>query len=345
MLFSELPGHNKIKDILLHTAANNRIGHAYLFEGPSGVGKINFAKAFAQRLLCENPIHAEACGKCPSCSRCESGNHPDLSIVTNQLYDPTKKSTDILVETIRKMKSDVYVKPFLSTRKIYIIPKADTMNLYSQNSLLKVLEEPPGYCTIILLAENSNSFLPTIRSRVSEIKFYPLSEEEVECELSKIFHSADAEKIKLASKMSGGSLTMAKQFVEDEDKNLLRDELLNAVFALWEGRRKAIYDFSLLLKKNKDQIEFLMSIMRDLFRDILYIKQTNDSKGIINLDRRIKIEKLAENTTQKTSLRLIEIFLKYSDYFSKNIGYGSISQCIGLELWEAINDRGYRSKI
>ena len=345
MLFSEITGHNKIKDMLIRLAESNRVGHAYLIEGPYGVGKLSVAKAFAKRLICEDPQSGDSCGKCGGCSMCDSQNHPDVCIVTNQLYDQSKKSTDILVDTIRKMKNDVYIKPFLASRKIYIIPKADTMNLYAQNSLLKILEEPPAYCTIILLAENINAFLPTILSRVVALKLYPLSDMEVEGYLQKNFGNVGGEKIALATKMCGGSIKKAIELLGNTDLQQLRDEFLDHIFALFEGRRKGIYDFSLFMRQNKDKVDFLMDIMRGVFRDILCIKQTGEFGEIVNIDKRVKLEKLSAQIKAKNALRMLEILFKYSDYFSKNIGYGIISQCLGLELWEAINDRGYRSKI
>lgn len=346
MLFSEIAGHNKIKDVLARAAVANRVGHAYIFEGQRGVGKCSVAMAFAQRLVCENPNGGEACGICTSCSRCNSKNHPDIQLVTNQLYDPSKKTVDILlVDTIRDMKRDVYIKPYESERKIYIIPKADTMNISSQNSLLKVLEEPPEYCTIILLAENSNSFLPTILSRAVTLKFFPNSEDEVREWLVKNSSETDTEKIDVAARLCGGSIGKAKELLESTETVQLRDEFIDRVFALSGGARRSIYDFSLFLKQNKDEISFLMNVLQEIFRDVLYIKQGDSIDRAANSDKKIKLQKFADYIHTKNSVKLLELLIKYNDYFSKNIGLGAVSQCLGLELWEAINDRGYRSKI
>lgn len=345
MLFSEVIGHNKIKSILTRTVRDSRIGHAYLFEGPEGVGKLSLARAFAQMIVCENPEELDACGVCPNCSRADSQNHPDVTIVTNQLYDASKKSSDILVDTIRNMKSDVYIKPFLGSRKIYIIPKADTMNLSAQNSLLKVLEEPPEYCTIVLLAENREAFLPTILSRVSVFKFFPLAEDDVEQYLTQNFEGTDADQIKLLAKMSEGSIKKARELFENPESRQLREELFECVFAILGGNRKTIYDFSLFLKQNKDEFEFLMNVLQSIFCDALHIEQTQNAENISNIDKKAKLQKFSASVGTKNILKILEAILKAVDYFSKNIGIGSISQCLGLELWEAINDRSYRSKV
>ncbi|MBR5155652.1 MAG: DNA polymerase III subunit delta' [Clostridia bacterium] len=345
MLFSEVFGHNKIKDVLIRGANSGRVGHAYIFEGPQGVGRLSMAKAFAMRLMCENPNDDDSCGICKTCSQCMSQNNPDLRIVNNQLYDPSKKSTDILVDTVRNMKREIYIKPYAAERKVYIVPNADTMNLYAQNSLLKVLEEPPEYCTIILIAENSNLFLPTILSRAPILKFFPLAENEVREYLAKSSIECDADEIDIAAKMCQGSIGKAKELLEDSETGDLRNALLDSIFALVGERRKGIYELMLLLKQNKDEFEFLVNVMQSVFRDLIYVKNIENHPEITNGDKWIKLQKFADSIGRECPIRLNEILFKYSDYFSKNISYGLIAQCLSLELWEAINDRGYRSKI
>ncbi len=345
MLFSDVIGHNKIKSILTRSVRDSRIGHAYLFEGPEGVGKLSLARAFAQMIVCENPEALDACGVCANCSRAASQNHPDLTIVTNQFYDASKKSADILVDTIRSMKSDVYIKPFLGMRKIYIIPNADTMNISAQNSLLKVLEEPPEYCTIILLAENREAFLPTILSRVSVFKFFALTDDEVEKYLAENFEVTDSVQRRLLAKMSGGSIKKAVELLENPESRQLRDDFFDCVFAILGGNRKTIYDFSLFFKQNKEDFEFLINVLQSIFCDALHILKTQNAESISNTDKKIKIQKLSESVGTKSILKALEAILKANDYFSKNIGVGTISQCLGLELWEAVNDRSYRSKV
>ncbi len=345
MLISEVFGHSRIKDILTGSAKCGRVGHAYIFEGPKGVGKLSMAKAFAMLLMCENPKSSNACGECRSCSQCMSQNHPDLQIVTNQLYDPTKKTSDILVDTVRNMKKDIYIKPYIAERKVYIVPNADTMNNYAQNSLLKVLEEPPGYSTIILLAENSNSFLPTILSRAPILKFYPLKADEVREYFTTCDGKYSTDKIDVAARMCGGCIGRAKELLENQEADELRSTLIDNITGLMDSRRKGIYDFCLFLKQNKTEFQLLKDIMQSVFADVLYVKSTGDKDRLTNIDKKVKIQKLADYVGDKCPARLCEILFKYSDYFERNISYGLIAQALSLELWEAINDRGYRSKI
>lgn len=341
-MFADVVGHEKVKNVLAASVLGNRVGHAYIFEGPEGVGRLTTAKAFAQLLLCENPSGGEACGKCKSCSMCQSSNHPDVQVITNQLYDPSKKSLDVLVDTVRNMKKDVYIKPFSSERKIYIVPRADTMNLHAQNSLLKVLEEPPEYCTIILIAENSNQFLPTILSRAVPLKFFPLPNSDVEGYMTKEFPELENEAAVIAA-MCGGCIGRGRVLAESEDVMQIRNELFGCLTNLVRRGSKAAYDLMLFIKRNKDDVKLIMDMLREIFRDLMFFCQTGSCERISNKDKSAEIEKIGSGIYSDIPVKLLEILLKYDDYFSKNISHAQIAQCMSLEFWEVINARSYRS--
>ncbi len=336
-MLSAVLGHNKVKNVLTVSVSENRVGHAYIFEGPRGVGRQAMAKEFAKLLLCENPDGGEPCGVCKNCTMCASGNHPDLQIITNQLYDESKKSTDILVDTVRNMKKDIYIKPFASERKIYIVPNADTMNVYAQNSLLKVLEEPPDYCTIILIAENSNLFLPTILSRAVPLKFYPLADSLIADYLKLEYPNLVEQSVALAA-MSGGCIGKAKKLVQSDEVIKLRDELYQRISALAGKGNRSIYDFMLFLKHNKEEHRLIMDMMQGLFRDLMYAKQSEEGRGVTNLDKLSDIKRIGDKIREGTSVKLLEILMKYNEYLSRNISYAQIAQCMSVELWEAIHD-------
>jgi len=267
-----------------------------------------------------------------------------MVVVTNQLYDQSKKSTDVLVDTIRNMKKDIFIKPYLSGRKIYIIPKADTMNMYAQNSLLKVLEEPPEYCTIILIAENTNMFLPTIISRAVPVKFFPVSVQEV-CDYIRKAYPEKADSLSAIAAMSGGCIGRAKLLCESQDMLGIRTKLISLIDALCETKKSSIYDLMVFLKQNKDETRLVWDIMQSLFCDLMYIKKTESAEKITNSDKTAELEKIAGRIYADTPAKLLEVLIKYSDYILKNISYAQIAQCMSLEFWEAIHDRSYRCEI
>ena len=154
-MFENIVGHDRQKEILSKSIESGNISHAYLFFGNSGIGKKQVALEFAKYILKTDNLE----------------NHPDFRLVSKM-----EDKKDILVEQIRKdVIDDVYIVPAAGERKVYIIDEAETLNTASQNTLLKTLEEPPQYITIILIASNISTLLTTILSRVNQIPFEGIS--------------------------------------------------------------------------------------------------------------------------------------------------------------------------
>ncbi|WJY26746.1 DNA polymerase III subunit delta' [Sporosarcina trichiuri] len=151
---------------------NNRIAHAYIFDGETGVGKKNAALYFAQLLLCENPVENVPCETCRACKRVESGNHPNILIVEPDGQDIKKDQMTQLLNVMTK-------KGYESGRRIYIIEQAHRLNTAAANALLKFLEEPDGDITAILLTDAYHMMLPTIQSRCQRISFLPPQREQI----------------------------------------------------------------------------------------------------------------------------------------------------------------------
>ncbi len=147
-----------------------QIGHAYMFVGPKGIGKSLIAKDFAKSILCLNPTN-HYCDHCECCRIFE--NSPDFVWITNQ-------DDVIKVGEIRDLSENIMLKPVKSNRRVFVIDDADTMNEAAQNALLKILEEPPTYATIILVVSNQEKIVRTIKSRCAEIHFVPLTLEEMQ---------------------------------------------------------------------------------------------------------------------------------------------------------------------
>ena len=140
----------------------NRIAPAYLFSGPEGTGKVLAALQFAKALNCEKG----GCEECPSCVRIDEGTHPDVKVISVQ---PDKSS--IGIEQVRGMQKEAYLKPFMSRAKVYIIENAERMTEEASNSLLKILEEPPGQAFFILTTSSPRMLIPTITSRCQAVRF------------------------------------------------------------------------------------------------------------------------------------------------------------------------------
>lgn len=159
-------GNEGLKQSLSHLPAGG-LGSAILLDGPAGSGKRTAARDLSQALLCS--AKDAPCGACPACRRTAAGSHPDLLWLEEQ--EPGK---GYKLEQIRALRAQSFLRPSEAPYKIFIIPQADRLNLPSQNALLKVLEEPAS-SLFILLCENREAMLQTVRSRCKTFRMAPLS--------------------------------------------------------------------------------------------------------------------------------------------------------------------------
>ena len=170
MIFENIIGNEKNKELLKNIINTNNISHSYMFVGKESIGKLLFAKEFAKAILCIS--EEKGCNKCKSCIEFDTNNNPDFSVL-----EPEGNS--IKIDQIRELTKKIYEKPVVSAKKVYIINDSNYMTQEAQNGLLKTLEEPPEYVTIILVTSNENSFLPTIKSRCTKISFDKLTDIEL----------------------------------------------------------------------------------------------------------------------------------------------------------------------
>ena len=157
MGFDELLGNDRLKQNLTGSLARGRFSHFYLISGPAGSGKKTLARLLAAAALCAGS--RKPCLQCSHCRKVMAGTHPDFITVD----DPEKRYVPI--DLVRSATADMYIQPNEAERKIYMFPRAQDMQIPSQNALLKILEEPPAYGVFFLLTDNANKMLPTVRSR------------------------------------------------------------------------------------------------------------------------------------------------------------------------------------
>ena len=170
--FDGFLGNEKLKERLERDIAAGRLAHAYMIEGPEGSGKKTLAKLIAAAAACRESD--PPCMKCVSCDKIMRGQSPDVITV-----EAESGKVQLGVDVIRRLREDsVFAANDLDT-KTYIFPAADTMNIQAQNALLKLLEEPPDGVRFLLLTENAQGLLATIRSRAPLLRTEALKDDVV----------------------------------------------------------------------------------------------------------------------------------------------------------------------
>lgn len=204
MGFESLLGNRQLKLNLSQSFRAGRTAHFYLITGPEGSGKKTLAKLLSAALMCED---ADApCLRCNACRKVMAGTHPDIT----QVVDPEHKT--VPVRMVREVRDEMFVRPNEGRHRICVFPQE--MGIEGQNALLKVLEEPPSYGAFLLLTENPEKLLPTVRSRCVELKLTGLDEKTMTHALSQKFPKAQSQDIAAAVAESGGYLGQAMNILE-----------------------------------------------------------------------------------------------------------------------------------
>ncbi len=252
-MFNKIIGNDEIQNLLKQAIKNNRTSHSYLFVGTEGIGKKQIAKEFAKALLCLN--NDKYCNTCKSCIEFDDNNNPDFVIL-----EPDENS--IKIEQIREIQRKVVEKPIISNQKVYIIDNSDKMTTEAQNCLLKTLEEPPKYITIILIGTNENAFLSTIKSRCTILRFKDIPQHKIEeyLDTQQIYF-----KDKRILKACGGSIGKA---LEIKDRQEEYESIHEFIENLAQENIIDIFQKTQILFNSKERIQDILQYINILLLEM-----------------------------------------------------------------------------
>jgi len=278
LCFKHLLGHAKAKSLLQEAAANNKIGHAYLFRGPDGVGKKTAAQMFAAYLNCQNPGEGDACCRCASCRKYISGNHPDLIHIAPD-------GAAIKIGQVRELKHQLSFPPLEADVRVVILEDIHTMRREAANSLLKTLEEPAPDNLFILTADQTGEILPTIISRCQIIPFGALDHEDMAGVLMREKGIKKTEALTLAS-VAEGSLGRAILLLE-QDLLAFRQEVVERLLLLQNGQPETISQVFLISERAaalKENIQEFLALLRLWYRDLILVAAGAPESSAVNKD-------------------------------------------------------------
>ncbi len=320
MTFSQILGHDRQKDILRRAIDSGRLAHAYLFEGPEGVGKRLMALALARAVMCKD---GTGCGVCSACRKVDHNNHPDL-----HLLEPDGKT--IKIEQVRSIQKELSFRPLEAPKKICLIDSADRMNQAAGNALLKTLEEPSGEALLILLTAHPESVLSTIRSRCQRLPFARLPQGMLKGVLLEQL-GVDETQGHILAALSEGSFK--KALGKDRDLYLeRRREILKALTALSPRSVLPIFELAQSLADEKERLPDILDIIQAFYRDLLLYQHGRAESDLVNIDLADKIRRIAPRENTATLLRKLEAIAASRRQLDRNVNRQLAMEVLILRL-------------
>ena len=325
--FHDILGHEQIIAHLQNAIEEDKVSHAYIFNGPEASGKMMLAEAFAMALQCEGE-GKRPCLECRSCRQAADHNQPDIIYVSHE------KPNTIGVDDIRtQINNDIDIKPYSSRYKVYIVDEAQKMNQQAQNALLKTIEEPPAYAIILLLTTNADSFLQTILSRCITLNLKAVKEDKIKEYLMKHYQIPDYQ-ADICAAFSQGNVGKAIQLASSEEFGELKASVLQLMKRLEDidlyemtGAVKQIAEYKLSVNDYFD-------LMMIWFRDVLYLKATNDVDGLIFKDEVYDIKKQAAKRSYQGIETILEALEKAKIRLNANVNFDLVFELLLLTIKE-----------
>lgn len=349
-------------DILQRAFTSGKWAHAYIFAGPEGIGKFKTACEWAKLLLCSKPVvengFADNCGSCKSCTLFDAGSNPDFAHIYKELLEFTKDNAhkktpvDLTIDVVREfLVAKASARPTMSPRKVFVISEAERLNNSSQNCLLKVLEEPPEYCCIVLLCTRLEKLLPTTKSRCQAIRFGPIDEQRIIEKLKEM--GLEKEPAQYFARLSEGSIGQAFQWAQLElaDANLykIKKELINSlaryeladalelaqqilseskkIASEWTNIEKATSKTDI----NRRAMKFIVRIIISSLYDAMNLN-INRAKEPVNFDQKKQIEKLAGRFDSELAAEKISDCYRVLEWIESSVNEKLIFERLLLNL-------------
>ena len=325
MPFADIAGHERIVEVFRRSVRSGKISHSYIFEGVPGSGRRKTALALIQAIFCP-AVADDACGVCPSCRKIASGNHGDIHFV-----EPLPDKRDISIDQLREIQRELSLRPYEAPRKACILEPAERMSVNAANSLLKTLEEPPGNAIIILLSENADMLLPTIRSRCQLIRFSPLSPENIRLLLEKSGMPPDD--AGLLAPMSEGSMQRAGE-LDNDTLSARREVLITHLFALDIGRIGSVFDMAEELAGNRDETLASLDLLLSFARDAVHLLA--GCPDIVNMSIRAALETFVARCTLESALQILGAITETRRAVQRNANNKLALDCLFMKMAEAI---------
>lgn len=305
MAFRDILGQEQALVLLQKALASGRLGHAYLFSGPPGVGKRLTALQFAKALVCRT-ASADACDACIACQKVITGNHPDVISISPE-------GATIRIEHIRTLQRQLGYKPYESQRTIMILDGCESLTPPAANALLKTLEEPPASALLLLLTSKRETLPLTILSRCQHIPFRPLAPSHVRTLL--IQQGMDPASAAIAATLSAGRLEVWAH--TDVTQVLARRQ---SAYALLQAhtRRTPLFLLTRQYAGSREQCADVLHWLSLFCRDLVLLKVA-PTLPLYNHDLQADLWALAQPLALDRLLELAEMLERLQQYLTLHV--------------------------
>jgi DNA polymerase-3 subunit delta' len=282
----QMVGHEWVVTLLQQSLAAGRVAHAYLFTGPSQVGKTTLALALAQALNCAQPD--PPCGQCPSCRKIARNVHPDVRLIEGE-----GAGGSIKIEQIRTLQREVVLAPYEGRYRVLILQRMDRASIEAANSLLKTLEEPPAHVVLVLTALYAEGLPSTVVSRCQRLDLRPTAYQIVQAALTE--KGIPRSKAQLLARLSGGRVGWAFSAGQDDAMLQRRQQDLDRLLELLAADRLERLDFASKASRGPVAVRRQIELWISWWRDLLLLCGGDDG-GLVNIDRLDELNSLAAQT-------------------------------------------------
>lgn len=289
----QIVGNERLRRRLGDDVLGETLSHAYLLEGPAGSGKHTVAWLLAAAHACERKTDGNAplpCGECPACRKILEGKSPDIITVGRE-----DKAT-IGVDTVRRIREDVHTLPNDLDFKLYIIEDAHTMTAQAQNALLLTLEEPPSFVRFLLLCENTQTVLETIKSRAPILRTEPVDPDRIAEYLCREVPGALSQRDSAPGEWReillscDGCIGRAKQLLDPKvrkpilNRRRLAQEFLDACLTNRQRATRMLAIVGAIGTKRDEANDFLLTLQTAI-RDLTMLKRSDVAPLLFYTDR------------------------------------------------------------
>ena len=325
--FNNIIGHEEIIRHLQNAMKTGKVSHSYIFTGRPGSGKKLLATTYAMTLQCEAG-GTEPCQKCDSCKKALGKNHPDIIMVNHE-----KPGTISIDEIREQVIHDVAIKPYSSPHKIYIIPDAEMMTVQAQNALLKTIEEPPEYAVIMLLTENAEVLLPTIRSRCVMMKLRNIKDQLVKKYLMEQMEIPDY-KADVCVAFAQGNMGKAIMLANSDYFNEIKEEVVHLLRNIDEMDVPELMDAVKKCMTYKLEINDYLDMMAIWYRDVLIYKATKNVDRVVFSDQLRYIKARASKSSYEGIEKILEALETAKARMKANVNFELVIELLLLTIKE-----------